>query len=205
MYHRKPSAVAWSVLISVALAGSASVAEEREDPQGPKKKPAREEKPASEDAAPSRYDAATSRRRPAPDDVITNEDLERMEETPPGQMPSWVGEAVPAPTPRPKPRSEPRPKPPRAALPGNGKTAPVARAPQASPRSPKTQNEMDAERKVAALEARVADLERAVLAARNPHLPREWARPASDAQLRQARVELSRARQELARWRGEEP
>jgi hypothetical protein len=193
-----------AVVIALLLTGGASLADEA------KKKP--EEEPSSP------YDAATSSARSS--DAITNEDLERMMEIEPGtelsrgapEPPAAAAKPVPKPKGKPsvKPSVKPKTQTVRTPMPFRVVHAPVAQL-------PKTQNELDAERKVATIQARVADLEKAVLAARNPSLPRAWTKLPSDgaratvgaeareAQLRRAREDLSRARQELARWRSEAP
>ena len=178
---REASAVA-SVLFAVLLLGGAAAAEET----------SKRADPSPDDESPSSpYDAATRDRAPA-GEAFTNEDLERLAEVPPG-------EALTKPTPVP-------PAPPRRVQ-ASKPQVPRASAPRPPrPAASKTRNEVDAETRIATLEARVTDLERAILAARNPHLPRAWIRPNGDAQqLRRAREELSRARQELADRRGEAP
>jgi hypothetical protein len=141
------------------------------------------------------------------DDVITNEDLERMMEglspleARSGVQQGRVADAAPA---------SGTPDPP----------APPAGTKPAAPKPPPG----EAEQKVADLQARVAELEKAVLAVRNPLLPRTWTTPDSmkkedeesgyseldntarlgqrEAELAAAREELAKARQELSRQGG---
>ena len=199
MFEHQSRVIARAVVIALLLTGGASYAEQA------KKKPTKEE-PAEEASSP--YDAATSSARSS--DAITNEDLEKMMEIEPGTELSRGAPEPPAPAPKPvaKPKGKPSVKPGtqtvRTPMPFRVVHAPMAQL-------PKTQNEVEAERKVATIQARVADLEKAVLAGRNPSLPRAWtkgapvAAEAREAQLRSAREELSRARQELARVRSEAP
>ena len=203
MLERQSRALVCAVVLSLLLAGGTGVAGEA------KKKPTKDE-PEEESSSP--YDAATSSARSA--DAFTNEDLEKLMEIEPGTELSHGAPEPPEPPPKPSPKTKgkptakptvkPRTQTVRTPMPFRLVHPPVAQG-------PKSQSELEAERRVATIQARVADLEKAVLAGRNPSLPRAWtkgapvAAEARDAQLRSAREELSRARQELARFRSEAP
>jgi hypothetical protein len=199
MFERKSRLLAWAVGIALLLTGGASLAGETKGKRA-KEEPKPAESSSEEGSSP--YDAATSSGRSS--DVITNEDLEKMMEIEPGTELSRGAPEPAAPAPKPGPKPKGKPKTVRTPMPFRVVHPSVAQL-------PKSQNELEAERKVATIQARVADLEKAVLAGRNPSLPRAWtkgapvAAEAREAQLRSAREELSRARQELARFRSEAP
>jgi hypothetical protein len=197
----RPSLV---VILLVALGTATAIAESRvEKPKPPP--PADTEKKAKDDesAAKPRYDVKK-------DDVITNEDLERMmDDMSPMEARTGVYQA----------KAEPAKPAPAPGAPGD----PAAKPPAGKP-APKSQQVTDAEGKVATLQARVSELEKAVLAVKNPLLPRTWATPDSmkdqdqesgfealdntgrlsqrESELRAAREELSKARADLAELHG---
>ena len=193
-----------AAILVLASGASAAIAETRDEKAKPTPKPSAEPSKAKDEepAAKPRYNAKA-------DDVITNDDLERMmDELSPTEARTGVYQARPA-----KPAAE-------AAA---GGAPPAPGAPGAKP-APTGQQVTDAEGKVAALQARVSELEKAVLAVKNPLLPRTWATPDSmkdqdqesgfealdnaarvtqrEAELKAAREELSKARQDLAALRG---
>jgi hypothetical protein len=195
-----------ATILLLVLASTAALAATREEK--PKPSPAPSPAPAAEPAKQAKEESPAPQPRydVKKDDVITNEDLERMmSELSPTEARSGVYQAKPEPV---KPGAAP-------AAPGE--------QPPPKPGS-KTQQVTDAEGKVAALQARVSELEKAVLAVKNPLLPRTWATPDSmkdqdqeagfeakdnaarltqrEAELKAAREELSRAREELATARG---
>ena len=201
MFEHQSRVLSWAVVIALLFTGGASYAEEAK-----KKKQPKEEEESS-----SPYDAATSSARSS--DAFTNEDLEKLMEIEPGtELSRGAPEPPEPPKPGPKPKVKPTARPStkpktqtvRTPMPFRVVHPPVAQG-------PKSPNELEAERNVATIQARVADLEKAVLAGRNPSLPRAWTKgapvtaDAREAQLRRAREELSRARQELARFRSEAP
>ena len=193
-----------AAILLLALGAATAVAETKEEKPKPKPPADTEKKKEKEDetVVRPRYDAKK-------DDVITNEDLERMmDDMSPIEARTGVYQA----------KAE-LAKPPAPAAPGS----PTAPAPPGKPTS-KSQQVTDAEGKVAALQARVSELEKAVLAVKNPLLPRTWATPDSmkdqdqesgfealdntgrlsqrESELQAAREELSKARQDLAALRG---
>ncbi len=200
-----PRGIAASICAVLLLSFVSTVAE-------PKKQKEEEEEESS-----SPYDAAT---RSKSRDAITNEDLERMMEEKPDVQ---LRELPPTPPPAPKaapPKAKPKGKVQAKALPVPQSRQQPRPQPQAQRSSvpfvvvPKRPPAAAAGSKVAALESRVADLEKAILAAKNPALPREWTRPKGvppgtlkdrEMQLRQTREELAAARQEQARRRGSGP
>ena len=164
---------------------------------------AKKQKPAPEEEPSSPYDAAT---REKSSDAITTEDLERMmEERPDVQLRELPPTPPPAPAAKP-PKAKPKAK-------ARAQSKPQAKAPvkvtrQVTPTFvplPRSQGTGAPNSKVAVLEGRVAALEKAILASKNPALPREWLKPPGvppgnrDTQLRQAKEELAAARQDLAR------
>jgi len=203
----RPVVVAVLLLV---LGPAAALAESRDSKAQPR--------PASDDAGAASKEGAEAekpRYDVKEDDVITNEDLERMME---GLSPSEARAGVYQAQAKPEPSGKPA-----VAAGGAATPAPGAAPPSTKPAS-KSQQVADAESKVAALQARVSELEKAVLAVKNPLLPRTWTTPDStkdqdeqsgyadldnqgrlaqrETELRGAREELSKARQELAVLRG---
>jgi hypothetical protein len=212
MYRTRP-ARPWAVLavLFLALASAVTLAEDQDAKKKKKQPPSANEagQAAQAGAAKPAYDVKK-------DDVITNDDLELMMA---GLTPLEARTGV----------YQAEAKPEEAATPGV-EGAPAAPAPGAAPAAAKSsspgQQRTDAQGKVAALQARVSELEKAVLAVKNPLLPRTWTTPDSmkdqdeqsgystlenterlaqrEAELRAARDELSQARQELAGLGGNE-
>jgi hypothetical protein len=197
----------------LAIAPGLTPAEERA--KDPKETP-RASPTAKAEAASDEAEAARPRYDVRADDVITNEDLERMMA---GLSPLERRAGVY--TSNVKPASDEAP----------AETAPGAPAAKAEPgtagKPAVPPGVADAEGRVAALQTRVSELEKAVLAVKNPLLPRGWTTPDSskerdaesgyqdldnasrlaqrEAELRSAREELEQARQDLAELRGSSP
>jgi len=190
--------------VFLALAPAIVLAEEQ-DAKKKKQRPVAEEssEATQAEAAKPAYDVRK-------DDVITNEDLERMMA---GLTPLEARTGV----------YQAEAKPEEAGTPGV-EGVPTAPAPGAAPAAAKpaspSEQRTEAQGKIAVLQARVSELEKAVLAVKNPLLPRTWTTPDSmkdqdeqsgystlenterlaqrEAELRAAREELSKAREELA-------
>ncbi len=193
-----------AVILLLAFGAATAIAESRVEKPKPQP-PADTEKKTKDDesAAKPRYDVKK-------DDVITNEDLERMmDDLSPMEARTGVYQA----------KADPAKPAPAPGAPGD----PAAQAAAGKPAS-KSKQVTDAEGKVATLQARVSELEKAVLAVKNPLLPRTWATPDSmkdqdqesgfealdntgrlsqrESELRAAREELSKARADLAELHG---
>ncbi len=208
MQHGLAARIAWVVALS-GLASFAALADDRDSSDKPK--PSSEKsQPADSPAKPPAKPQAKPAYNVDDDDVITNEDLERMMQglspleaqagvyqTPPGAQPE---------KPAGPPDATGAPSPVKAG--GTPETAPVPKGPTVE----------ESEQKVVDLQSRVAELEKAVLAVRNPLLPRTWATPESTkeddeksgyakldnaSRLGQREAELAKAREELAKAREE--
>jgi len=207
MPRGRTARIAWIAIVA-GLAPFGAIADDRESTDTSRPSP-KESRPAEQDD-PEPAKPAYS----VPEDrAITNEDLEAMMRSlSPLDAQAGVYQA---------PASAQPAAPPAAPSGATGKKDGEATGAKPAPKSPSV---ADAERKVADLQARVAMLEKAVLAVKNPLLPRTWTTPDSmkdqdqesgyenldnigrlgqrETELAAARDELGQARQELARLGG---